>query len=912
MLIFFLKTLNMNWKLLQKFQIIKKTAILPLILMYSAISSAQNYREVINNYLSKNLKKYDLLESDILEWKVTNEVYSKKTKVRHIYIQQLHKGIPVFNAVSNITIRESDNQVIFLGNSFVKNLASKVNSVTPALEPKMAITQVASALHLGSPKGIELKSEKGADSFVFSKSGISQEDIPVELVYQPLKDGSVKLSWLLNIYQLDGVHWWNVRVDAKSGVILQKNDWGVNCNFDISTGTHSHPTTTKKEERTSPVILIKKNVNFFESSQYNVFGLPVESPIHGPRTILTSPHNTLASPFGWHDTDGAVGAEYTITRGNNVYAHLDDDADNETFGHSPDGGPELNFNYALDLEGKTADTYADASITNLFYVNNVMHDIAYHYGFDETAGNFQVNNYGRAEFSTTSTSLPVAGDEVIADAQDASGTNNANFTSPPDGFKPRMQMYLFDDTSLNINSGSLAGKYAVNESRFSGVGLNASLTNKLLTADLALMNDDSENPTNGCSDSGLPVQGLEGKIAVIRSAGCSFVNKVQLAQDNNAVGVIVVSNGGNFIMGGETTTIDIPSVSVSKELGDALIAAIIAADLNFQTISATLSNIQIDGSLDNGIIAHEYAHGISGRLIGGAGNSNCVFNQETLREGWSDYYAVAVTMRPGDTETTLRGVGTFTTGESITGTGIRRYPYTTDMGVNPFTLKDAENQGFTNSDGDYVVSVHGVGSIWATMLWDLHWKMISVYGFDPDMYNGTGGNNKTMALVTEGLKLTPCNTGFVGARDAILAADEVLYGGIHQCLIWEVFARRGLGYSASSGETDSFTDQVEAFDMPPAEVLSAAACNALSLQDESLKNLKVYPNPATSSVNISLVNEIKNATTTIYDINGRQVYSKKSDLKGIVTINTSNLSTGIYILKINNQQISFSKKLVIN
>lgn len=886
--------------------------MLVLILMISAISSAQNYKEVINNYLSKNLKKYDLLQSDILEWKVTNEVYSKKTKVTHIYIQQLYKGVPVFNAVSNITIRESDNKVIFLANSFVKNLALKVNSVTPALEPKMAITQVASALHLGDPKGIELKKEKGENSFVFSKSGISQEDIPVELVYQPLKDGSVKLSWLLNIYQLDGVHWWNVRVDANSGVILQKNDWGVNCNFDIATGNHSHPTKNPNKKRESPVILIKKNASFFETAQYNVLAFPVESPNHGTRSILVDPHNSLASPFGWHDTDGAIGAEHTITRGNNVFAQLDDDADNETLGYAPDGGSELNFNFTLDLEDKSPNTYIDASITNLFYANNVMHDIAYHYGFDENAGNFQVNNYGRVQFSPTSTSLPVAGDEVIADAQDNGGKNNANFVTPPDGFKGRMQMFLWGNPLLNINSGSLEGEYAVNEARFSGVGLNASLVNKAITADLVLMNDDGENPTNGCSDSGLPIQGLDGKIVVVRAGGCFFVDKVQLAQDNNAVGVIVVSSGGNLIMGGETTTIDIPSVSVSRELGDALISALITADLNFETINATLSNIELDGSLENGIIAHEYAHGISNRLVGGGANVNCLINQEQLGEGWSDYYAAAVTMKPGDTETTLRGIGTYIRGEPITGRGIRRYQYTTDMGVNPFTFKDVENQGFTNEDGDFVVSVHGVGSIWATMLWDLHWKMISVYGFDSDIYTGTGGNNKTMALVTEGLKLTPCNTGFVGARDAILAADEVLYGGVHQCLIWEVFARRGLGYSASSGETDSFTDQVEAFDMPPADVLSAAACNALSLQDESLKNFRVYPNPASSSVNISLINEIKNATTTIYDINGRQVYSKKSDLKGIVTINTSNLSTGIYILKINNQQISFSKKLIIH
>ena len=35
-----------------------------------------------------------------------------------------------------------------------------------------------------------------------------------------------------------------------------------------------------------------------------------------------------------------------------------------------------------------------------------------------------------------------------------------------------------------------------------------------------------------------------------------------------------------------------------------------------------------DGDLDNGIIIHEYAHGISNRLTGGPSNSSCLGNAE--------------------------------------------------------------------------------------------------------------------------------------------------------------------------------------------------------------------------------------------------------------------------------------------
>ena len=876
----------------------KKRLLLVFILSFSFIGFGQNYKDVIQNYLSTNLEKFDLLEADLAEWKITNEVDSKQTNVRYVYIQQLHKGIPVYNAVSNLTLK--DNKVIFSGNSFVRDLSSKINTVTPFFKAKNAISQVAEQLKLGTTKSIKQMEEKGANNFVFSKSGISQENISIKLVYQPLDDESVKLSWLLNIQQLDGIHWWNIRVDANTGIILQKNDWGVNCTYDTETDTHSHAETIKKEKKQSPLILIKKKENIFEVAQYNVFGIPVESPNHGFRSLVATAYNTIASPFGWHDTNGVSGAEFTITRGNNVYAHLDE-AGNNIFGYSPEGGAQLNFNFPLDMLNKTANTYRDASVTNLFYISNIMHDIWYQYGFDEASGNFQVNNYQKGG---------AGGDEVFADGQDGSGRNNANFGTPPDGRNPRMQMFLWDNVLATINGGALSGIYTATTTRFTDTGeqdgdsTGAPLSENPITADLFLMNDGSASPTEACTSGVFP--GLEGKIAVIRRGNCNFTNKIQAAQDSGAVGVLMVNNQAGLItMSGATTTINIPAVLITQSVGEEIITAL----QNGETISTTLVNYGLDGSFDNAIIAHEYGHGISNRLVGGSGNVNCLNNEEQLGEGWSDYFGLVITVKPGDTETTLRGIGTFPNAQPITGNGIRRYPYTTDMAVNPFSFIDVKDQALT--DGD--VSVHGVGSIWATMLWDLHWKMISVYGFDSDIYNGIGGNNMTMQLVISGLKLTPCSSGFVEARDAILAADMLLYEGVNQCAIWEVFARRGLGFSADSGDADSFIDRTEAFDMPPENVLPAASCNsALNVKDAPLKMFTVYPNPARTSVRISIINEVQNATIAIYDINGRQVYVKKLDLKGIVTINTQNLSAGIYILKINNQLISESQKIIIN
>ena len=219
-----------------------------------------------------------------------------------------------------------------------------------------------------------------------------------------------------------------------------------------------------------------------------------------------------------------------------------------------------------------------------------------------------------------------------------------------------------------------------------------------------------------------------------------------------------------------------------------------------------------DGDFDNGVIVHEYGHGISTRLTGGPATSGCLNNQEQMGEGWSDWFGLVMTIQPEDNATKARPMGTWLFEEGPTGDGIRPYPYSTDMTVNPMT--------YGTLASSEIRAPHGVGAVWATVLWDLTWAMIEQYGKDADLYNGTGGNNRTMALVIESLKLQPCSPGFVDGRDAILAADRLLYGGDNQCLIWEVFARRGLGYSADQGSTSSKSDGTEAFDMPPSCTIS--------------------------------------------------------------------------------------------
>jgi hypothetical protein len=84
------------------------------------------------------------------------------------------------------------------------------------------------------------------------------------------------------------------------------------------------------------------------------------------------------------------------------------------------------------------------------------------------------------------------------------------------------------------------------------------------------------------------------------------------------------------------------------------------------------------------VISHEYGHGISNRSPVAVW---AMRNGASMGEGWSDFFALVTTVHAGDTGNKSRGIGTYAIKENVTGNGIRTYPYTTDMNVNPTYLR---------------------------------------------------------------------------------------------------------------------------------------------------------------------------------------------------------------------------------
>ena len=195
-------------------------------------------------------------------------------------------------------------------------------------------------------------------------------------------------------------------------------------------------------------------------------------------------------------------------------------------------------------------------------------------------------------------------------------------------------------------------------------------------------------------------------------------------------------------------------------------------------------------------------------------------------------------------------------------------------------------------------------------MWDLAWAYIAKYGYDADIYNGTGGNNKVMRLALDALKLQACNTAsMISGRDKLFAAEQATTGGVDYCMIAQVFARRGFGLNASSGDANNTNDQVESFVDFPAGPNCVLSVNYF----ENKYLFRLYPNPNNGFLNLRIGNYSGKITISVIDLNGREVYNQTdSDFNVEKSIDLSALQSGAYLIKVTGNEMSYTEKLIKN
>lgn len=247
-------------------------------------------------------------------------------------------------------------------------------------------------------------------------------------------------------------------------------------------------------------------------------------------------------------------------------------------------------------------------------------------------------------------------------------------------------------------------------------------------------------------------------------------------------------------------------------------------------------------ALDQEILIHELTHGTSNRLHNNASGLNNTMSGG-MGEGWSDFYARVMTSGADEDVNGVYAAGGYSTLLITTGFtdnyyyGIRRFPYAliTSLGTNgkpynPLTFADIDPAQISLTDGAFprgpigsssAFQVHNIGEVWASALFEVRARIVNRMGW-------ALGNQRTLQIVTDGMKLDPVNPTLLQGRNAILTADCAGFGGADELDVWNGFAIRGMGFSAVAASSSSGT-VVEAFDIPNlilgAPAISGGSCD---------------------------------------------------------------------------------------
>lgn len=205
----------------------------------------------------------------------------------------------------------------------------------------------------------------------------------------------------------------------------------------------------------------------------------------------------------------------------------------------------------------------------------------------------------------------------------------------------------------------------------------------------------------------------------------------------------------------------------------------------------------VDGDFDMSVIGHEYTHAITNRMV--AGPDMGLSSPQGMSESWSDLMAMEYLTEHGYAPA---GIRAFTIGEYVTTDPI--------AGIRNYNMSDSP-LNYSSVDYDFVgLQVHASGELWSATNFDIRSAMIQRYGagtpaLQKSCANGQTpvtscpGNRRWAQLVFDSfLLMANSANSMVDARDALLGADQIRFGGTNQDILWNAFAKRGLGEAAFS------------------------------------------------------------------------------------------------------------------
>ena len=504
--------------------------LLGLLLLFCycsiAYSQASFQIEKALEYIKENKKTWNLTSEDISGLILSDSHVSSHNGIAHLYFQQTINGIPIYNAITNVNVSK-EGKTYHVANRFIKDAAKRLIAPFQHIGEVNAIRLAAINIGIEDPQGIQVLSNIRAEEKLFA-APFSDSDIKVEQVYVEDGEGKLKLCYDLAIDHNESPDYWSMKVDQSTGKVINKMNYTLYCSHPTHASLVHRDCNPEKGTSTSGT---KTTVsNFMQSASYLVYPLPLGGPNEGGQAIATDQQLLSASPFGWHDLNGIV-PDFTYTRGNNVHAYEDRQKGNNSQNNEPNGGDQLEFLFNHNVDAEPNDNL-DAAITNLFYTCNMAHDLFYLLGFTEVAGNFQARNFSLGGKDN---------DFVKAEGLDGGDTDNANFSTVPDGSNGRMQMYLFSNVPGLLKVDSPEGLSDL-EFETGGADFGQALSTVNLQGELTIARTGNpEEELKGCEQF---INDVNGKIALIDRGVCDFSSKAFNAQQAGAIMAIVCNIAG--------------------------------------------------------------------------------------------------------------------------------------------------------------------------------------------------------------------------------------------------------------------------------------------------------------------------------------------------------------------------------
>ena len=378
----------------------------------------------LRGFLRGHAAAYGLTEGQADELVVIADQMNPAGNMAWVELEQRLNGIPVFQGYLRGAFT-AKGELARTSGRLAAGVAAAALDAAPSITAPQAIALAAA--NVGLPANEQSLVAQGTVNGhqVFARGAMAGEP-EAWLVYFPIAHGVVRLAWVTQVFG-DPLSFMTV-VDAETGTILFRK--GLT-EFQTQAATYNVYTSDSPAPSSPSPALPGAN-----------YVAPMVS-----RTSVTRIGNEAPYTFnnlGWI-TDGG-----NATDGNNVEAGIDVDGTNGVDAPVPGSARVFNFAYnpgpgnPPPADAPTVPAYRNGEVTNMFYWVNRYHDETYLLGFTEQFRNFQHDNFGRGG---------AAADRVSAETQDSSGTNNANFSTPADGGRGRMQMYVWTGPAPDLSGG---------------------------------------------------------------------------------------------------------------------------------------------------------------------------------------------------------------------------------------------------------------------------------------------------------------------------------------------------------------------------------------------------------------------------------------------------------------------------